>query len=125
MSYVHHYTRKLHSRAVVFKFFCLRTPRCNFPSTFTPKVVGVEFKLYTVYGLRLRYIQINVLNNNRQKIDSVALVLERIIPTERPSLVGEYNANFLRIEGVAWSAQRIPMAVFSIFLTAAITFSSK
>jgi hypothetical protein len=29
------------------------------------------------------------------------------IPTERPPLVGEVNANILRIEGVAWSAQRI------------------
>jgi hypothetical protein len=31
--------------------------------------------------------------------------------TERPPLVGEVRANFLRIEGVAWSAQRIPTAV--------------
>jgi hypothetical protein len=39
----------------------------------------------------------------------MALVRERTIPTERPSLVGEVNANFLQIEeGVAWSAQQIP-----------------
>jgi hypothetical protein len=36
-------------------------------------------------------------------IDSVALVRDRTIPTERPRLVGENNANFLRIEGSKWS----------------------
>jgi hypothetical protein len=39
------------------------------------------------------------------------LVRKRTIPTERPPLVGEVSANFLRIEGVMWSAQRIPTAV--------------
>jgi hypothetical protein len=39
------------------------------------------------------------------------LVPKQTIPTERPKLVGEVSANFLRIEGVAWSAQRIPTAV--------------
>jgi hypothetical protein len=38
------------------------------------------------------------------------------LPTERPPLVGEFSANFLRIEGVAWSAQRIPTAVNLGFL---------
>jgi hypothetical protein len=51
------------------------------------------------------------LNNN----NSVALVRERTIPTERPPLVGEIRANFLRIEGVVWSARRIPAAVFAVF----------
>jgi hypothetical protein len=32
-------------------------------------------------------------------------------PTERPPLVVEVSVNFLRVEGVAWSAQRIPAAV--------------
>jgi hypothetical protein len=49
------------------------------------------------------------------KKTSVALVRERTTPTERPPLVDEVSANFLRIEGVAWSAQRIPTAVFSDF----------
>ena len=31
--------------------------------------------------------------------NSVALVRERTIPTERPAPVGEVSANFLRIEG--------------------------
>jgi hypothetical protein len=54
---------------------------------------------------------VEVYNNN----NSVALVRERTIPTAHPSLVGEVSANFLRIEGVAWSARRIPTAVISIF----------
>jgi hypothetical protein len=40
----------------------------------------------------------------------VAVVRNRNIPTERPPLVGEVSANLLRVEGVAWSAQRIPTA---------------
>jgi hypothetical protein len=43
-------------------------------------------------------------------INSVALVRERPLP--RPPLVGEVGANILQIEVVAWSAQRIPTAVF-------------
>jgi hypothetical protein len=46
----------------------------------------------------------------------VALVGERTIPTERPPLVGVVSANFLRIECVAWSAQRIPTVVNLGFL---------
>jgi hypothetical protein len=46
---------------------------------------------------------------------SVVLVRKRTIPTERPPHVGEVSANFLQIESVAWSAQRIPTAVFSVF----------
>jgi hypothetical protein len=56
---------------------------------------------------------------------SVAWVHERTISIARPPLVGEVSANILRVEGVAWSAQRIPTAVFSIFQTAAATSSSK
>jgi hypothetical protein len=36
----------------------------------------------------------------KTKLNSVALVRKRITLTERPSLVGEVIANFLRIEGV-------------------------
>jgi hypothetical protein len=46
-----------------------------------------------------------------QILNSVVLVCERTVPNERPPLVGEVSANFLRIEGVAWSAQRIPTVV--------------
>jgi hypothetical protein len=59
------------------------------------------------------------------KLNYVALVRKRTIPTERPPLVGEVSANFLRIQGVAWSAQRILPAVNSVFLTEAATFSFK
>jgi hypothetical protein len=33
-------------------------------------------------------------NNNNNKLNSVALVREQTIPTERPPLVGEVSANF-------------------------------
>jgi hypothetical protein len=44
------------------------------------------------------------------------IVRKRTIQTERPPLVDEVSANFLRISGVAWSAQRIPTAVNLGFL---------
>jgi hypothetical protein len=50
-----------------------------------------------------------------KKKNSVVLVRKRTVPTDRPPHVGEVSANFLRIEGVAWSAQRIPTAIFSVF----------
>jgi hypothetical protein len=49
------------------------------------------------------------------KLNSMVWVRERTIPTERPPIVGEVIANFLRIEGATWSAWRIPTAVFSVF----------
>jgi hypothetical protein len=36
--------------------------------------------------------------------NSMATVRKRTIPTERPPLVSEVSANFLRIEGATWSA---------------------
>src|SRR5215467_1853563 len=45
------------------------------------------------------------------KINSVALVRERTIPTERPPPVGEVSANFCGSRGVTWSVQRAPTAV--------------
>jgi hypothetical protein len=50
-----------------------------------------------------------------KKLNSVELVRERTMSTERPPIVVEINVNFLWKEGVAWSAQRIPTAVFSDF----------
>jgi hypothetical protein len=46
--------------------------------------------------------------------NSMALVRERTISTERPSLADEISAKFLRIEGVALSAQRTPRPYFRI-----------
>jgi hypothetical protein len=48
-------------------------------------------------------------------LNFVASVRKRTIPAERPPLVSEVSANFLRIEGATWSAWRIPTAVFSAF----------
>jgi hypothetical protein len=46
---------------------------------------------------------------------TITLARERTIPTERLPLVGEVSANFCGLEGVAWSAQKIPTAVISYF----------
>jgi hypothetical protein len=40
----------------------------------------------------------------QDKKNSMVRVREQTIPTERPPLVGEVIANFLRIEGATWSA---------------------
>jgi hypothetical protein len=50
-----------------------------------------------------------------KKKNSMVWVREQTTPTERPQLVGEVIANFLRIERATWSAWRIPTAVFSVF----------
>jgi hypothetical protein len=51
----------------------------------------------------------------KEKLNSVASVRERTIPTEPPPLVGEVSVNLLWIEAVTWSARFIPTAVFSVF----------
>ena len=50
------------------------------------------------------------------KLNSVALVRTRTIPTERPPSVGEISANFYGYKRVTWSAQRVPTAVNLCFL---------
>jgi hypothetical protein len=50
------------------------------------------------------------------KLNSVSLVRKRTVTTERPPHINEVSANFLRIEGVARSAQRILTAVNLGFL---------
>jgi hypothetical protein len=52
----------------------------------------------------------------KTKLNSVALVRERTIPTERPLPVGEVSANFCGQRGVTWSAQRISTVVNLYFL---------
>ena len=52
----------------------------------------------------------------KTKLNSVALVRERTIPTERPPPVGEVSANFCGQMGVTWSAQRVHTAVNLCFL---------
>jgi hypothetical protein len=56
-----------------------------------------------------------VVRTSKTKLNSVASIRDRTIPTERPPLVGEVIANFWGLEGVAWSARRIRTAVFSAF----------
>jgi hypothetical protein len=66
-------------------------------------VIGCCVMLYTFMG-------------TKKKLNSVAVVRKRTIPTERPPLVSEVSVNLLRVEGVARSAQRIPTAVNLSFL---------
>jgi hypothetical protein len=44
------------------------------------------------------------LKGTKTKQNSMALARERTIPTERPPLVSQVSANFLRIDGAMWSA---------------------
>jgi hypothetical protein len=60
----------------------------------------------------------------KTKLNSVVVVPKRTTPTERTSLVGEDSAILLRVEGVAWSAQRIHTAVNLGFLDRSSYFHS-
>jgi hypothetical protein len=61
------------------------------PSSVRQVVTAVRTYLLTIYQCALYF-------SRSQQTNSVAWVLERSIPTERPSLVGEVSANFFRIE---------------------------
>jgi hypothetical protein len=50
--------------------------------------------------------------------NSVALVREITLTTERPPLVSEVSANFCGKRDIAWSARRIPTAVISVLQAA-------
>ena len=55
-------------------------------------------------------------SEHKLKLNSVALVRERTIPTERPPPVGEVSANFLRLEGCHVVSATVPTAVLiSVF----------
>jgi hypothetical protein len=55
-----------------------------------------------------QFLQLNVGTEKKtKKLNSVAVVRKRAIPTERPPLVSEVSANLLQVEGVALSAQRM------------------
>ena len=53
-------------------------------------IYGVSIKFFPDYKLLLQenYVE------NKTKLNSVALVRERTVPTERPPPVGEVSANF-------------------------------
>ena len=50
------------------------------------------------------------------KLNSVAIVRTRTIPTGRTPPAGEVSAKFCGKRGVTWSAQRVPTAVNLCFL---------
>jgi hypothetical protein len=76
---------------------------------FLPYMKPVLLKVYNIFTVAVTI-------NRFTKLNSVAIVRERTGPTERPPLVGEVSCQLLRIEGVAWSAQRIPTVVNLGFL---------
>jgi hypothetical protein len=57
----------------------------------------------------------------KSKLNSVAWIRERTIPIERPPLVGEVSASFLRIVVATWSSWRIPTTVSLFSKTGAST----
>ena len=75
--------------------------------------------------MSISHITTKFLNIKIHKKNSVTLVREQTIPTERPPPVGEVSANFCGQRGVTWSAQRFPTAVLiSVFQTGAATYYS-
>jgi hypothetical protein len=66
------------------------------------------------YGRILGFLDRPSIFQLKTKLNSVVIVREPTISTERPPLVDEVTAN-LRIEDVAWPARRIAKAVFSDF----------
>jgi hypothetical protein len=68
---------------------------------------GSNVLLRTILAFQLKEIPENLRREGRNstsislrhKNNSVASIRERTIPTERPSLVSDVSANFLRIEG--------------------------
>jgi hypothetical protein len=81
-------------------------------SSIIPAIASTELRMHTSAEVSTKF-------------NSVIWVHERTIQTQKSPLVGEISANFLLIERTAWSAQRIPTAVFSVFYTRAATYSSK
>jgi hypothetical protein len=65
--------------------------------TQTDNILGGEGRLFT-HSLTHTH------THTHTKLNSVASVRKRTIPTERPPPVSEVSANFLRIEGATWSA---------------------
>jgi hypothetical protein len=81
----------------------------------TRQALSTESPCWALYSLDLKL-----------KLNSMALVRERTIPTERPPLVDEVSANFCgKRVSVTWSGQQIPTIVFSVSETRAATFSFK
>jgi hypothetical protein len=64
-------------------------------------------------------------NIKGKKLNSVALVRERTMPTERPPLVGEVVPTFADRRELRGQRNGFPRSLISIFWTEAAIFSSK
>ena len=69
---------------------------------------------YVMQYSRVSYFSANNSASVKTKLNSVALVRERTIPTERPPPVGEVSANFCGQRGVALSAQRVKLCFLDL-----------
>jgi hypothetical protein len=76
---------------------------------------NLEFATRASYFYENEVARMAMYSTLKLKKNFMVWVRERTIPTERPPLVGEVIANFLRIDGATWPAWRIPTAVFSVF----------
>jgi hypothetical protein len=88
-------------------------------------LLGVLFDPGDGHNIFLRNVGKLVHDSKYCEINSVALVRERTIPTERPPLVGEVSVNFCG-QGVSLGQRNgFPRSLISVFLTEAASFSSK
>ena len=119
-------THSVYSRGFLHRCSSLVEIICDFILTFLRNARSVyktnkrkncppkssHFTIHRTVGLRQQVQH----NHHTKKLNPVALVRKRTIPTERPPPVGEVSANFCGYRGVTWSAQRIPTAVNLCFL---------
>ena len=111
----------------------------TFTSTYHPHSLYLHFDVrnfhvfckYTELAIEQRHISYHceegllAFSCRSNKLNSVALVRERTILTERPPPVGEVSANFLRIEGCHVVSVTVPQGrLISVFQTGAATFYS-
>jgi hypothetical protein len=106
--YFHVFYLFLHSFYLHFFFVCIFFP--SLLSSFLCFLVHfVPFSQFVFYKLNVNIACLSWATQT--KLRSVYLLHKQTTPTERPPHVGEVKSQLLRIEGVAWSAQRIPTAV--------------
>jgi hypothetical protein len=60
-------------------------------------------------------LNVNNLEDDIKKLNSVSLVRERTIPTERPPLVGEVSANFYGQSVLRGQHNEFPRPLISVF----------
>jgi hypothetical protein len=64
-------------------------------------------------------------STKKLKLNSVAIVRKRTIPTERPPLVGQVSANLCGLRVLRGQRNEFPRPLISVFYTGAATFSFK